>query len=150
MSGGIPIAGYASLFSRRDGAGDTVVRGAFARSLARRGADGIRMLWQHDPARPIGVWERVAEDGAGLYVAGRLLADVAQAREAASLIGAGALDGLSIGFRTVRARAGGRGAARVLTEIDLWEVSLVTFPELAGARVRLVGPPRSPYRRSDA
>lgn len=61
------------------------------------------MLWQHDPAQPIGVWDEVREDAAGLWVKGRILNDVAKGREAAALIEAGAIDGLSIGYRTVRA-----------------------------------------------
>ena len=92
------------------------------------------MLWQHDPAQPIGVWEEVREDTRGLFVKGRLLESVARGREAAELIAAGALDGLSIGYRTIKAENTGRGG-RVLTELDLWEVSLVTFPMLSHARV---------------
>ena len=92
------------------------------------------MLWQHDPTQPIGVWDEVLEDNKGLWVKGRLLADVAKGREAASLIGAGAIDGLSIGYRTVKARKDGKGG-RLLLELELWEVSLVTFPMLPDARV---------------
>ena len=92
------------------------------------------MLWQHDPTRPIGVWDEVREDGKGLWVKGRLLPDVAQAREAAALIQAGAIDGLSIGYRTLRAERDKAGR-RVLAEVELWEVSLVTFPMLAEAKV---------------
>lgn len=135
----IPIAGYASLFGRRDGAGDTVLRGAFARSLQRRRAGAVRLLWQHDPTVPIGIWDVMREDAVGLYVAGRLLTRVAGGREAAVLLAAGALDGLSIGFRTVRATRAPAGG-RLLHEIDLWEVSLVTFPQLQGARVRVLLP----------
>ena len=61
------------------------------------------MLWQHDPAQPIGIWDEVREDARGLYVKGRLLEAVGRGREAAALIAAGAIDGLSIGYRTVRA-----------------------------------------------
>ncbi|MEJ8473950.1 HK97 family phage prohead protease [Roseibium algae] len=144
------IAGYASLFAQRDGAGDVVRRGAFSRSLVRRGISGIAMLWQHDPSRPIGVWTHMAEDARGLKVVGRLLPDVACSREAAALVSAGALTGLSIGFRAVKAlrgtgsqirksTSGPIGASvRTLVEIDLWEVSLVTFPQVEGARVRLL------------
>lgn len=84
--------------------------------------------------RPIGVWDEVREDGKGLWVKGRLLPDVAQAREAAALIQAGAIDGLSIGYRTLRAERDKAGR-RVLAEVELWEVSLVTFPMLAEAKV---------------
>jgi HK97 family phage prohead protease len=86
------------------------------------------------PSQPIGVWDEVREDGRGLWVKGRILDSVARGREAAALIVAGAIDGLSIGYRTVRAAKNDTGQ-RVLTELDLWEVSLVTFPMLPTARV---------------
>lgn len=129
------FAGYASVFHQPDGAGDVVLPGAFARSLARRGTAAVRMLWQHDRMQPIGIWEKAREDAHGLYVTGRLLTGVAAAREAAELISAGALDGLSIGFRALAAVKGAGGVRRHLTEIDLWEVSLVTFPEHPAARL---------------
>lgn len=130
--------GYASLFGKADLAGDVVEPGAFARSLGRRGAGGIRMLYQHDPAQPIGAWLDIAEDGRGLVVRGRLTPGVARAREALELMRAGALDGLSIGFRTVRARKDARTGLRHIVEADLWEISVVTFPMQPGARVESV------------
>ena len=93
------------------------------------------MLWQHDPARPIGVWDEVREDAKGLFVRGRLLLEVQAAREAHVLLQAGAIDGLSIGYRTLRAEKAA-GGQRLLHEIELWEVSLVTFPMLPEARVQ--------------
>jgi HK97 family phage prohead protease len=136
LSDGQVIEGYASLFGLTDQGGDAVAKGAFAASLARLAGKGdkVRMLWQHDPTRPIGVWDEIREDDAGLWVKGRLLPEVAQAREAAALIQAGAIDGLSIGYRTIRAERSQKGA-RVLTEVELWEVSLVTFPMLPEAKV---------------
>ncbi len=136
VSDGTTVEGYASLFGRRDQGGDVVMQGAYAASLTRLKAAGrrVKMLWQHDPALPIGVWEEVSEDDRGLYVKGRLLTNVAKGREAVALVGAGAIDGLSIGYRTIRAEPDGRGA-RKLVELDLWEVSLVTFPMLPEARV---------------
>ena len=137
---GAVIEGYASLFGRTDGGGDVVARGAYAGSLARLGASGIRvkMLWQHDPAQPIGVWDTVREDETGLWVRGRILTDVARGREAAALIEAGAIDGLSIGYRTLKAVRDDKGRRR-LEAVELWEVSLVTFPMLAEARVGAKG-----------
>ena len=132
VSEGHVIAGYASRFGASDQGGDVVAPGAYAKSLAK-GA-GVKMLWQHDPARPIGVWDAVREDDTGLWVEGRLLVEVAQAREAAALIAAGAIDGLSIGYRTRQAEKTKSGG-RLLTEVELWEVSLVTFPMLPTARV---------------
>lgn len=96
------------------------------------------MLWQHDPAHPIGVWDEVREDARGLFVKGRILTDVEKGREAAALIQAGAIDGLSIGYRTKRATKNDKGQ-RLLTELELWEVSLVTFPMLPTARVGAKG-----------
>lgn len=134
---GAEIAGYASLFGAADQGGDVVQAGAYARSLAQLAAQGrsVKMLWQHDPTRPIGVWDEVREDGRGLLVKGRLLLDVQAAREAHSLLRAGAIDGLSIGYRTVRSEKSASGG-RLLHEIELWEVSLVTFPMLPDARVQ--------------
>jgi HK97 family phage prohead protease len=133
---GTAIEGYASVFGRVDQGNDIVAAGAYARSLAALAQAGraVRMLWQHDPREPIGVWDEVREDSRGLWVKGRMLAEVARGREAAALVAAGAIDGLSIGFRTVRATKDDAGR-RVLSELDLWEVSLVTFPMLPEARV---------------
>jgi HK97 family phage prohead protease len=130
--------GYASLFGVRDGAGDVVAPGAFAASLRRRPAAKVRMLYQHLAHEPLGVWDEIREDSRGLYVRGRLVLDVVRAREVRALIAEGALDGLSIGFRTVRA-ARGAGGLRTLQEIELWEISVVTFPLLAGSTVTGVG-----------
>ena len=140
VSDGHVIEGYASLFGDVDRGGDMVMPGAYARSLQRLAAEGrqIKMLWQHDPAQPIGVWDEVREDAKGLYVKGRLLDQVARAREAAALIAAQALDGLSIGYRTVKATKNDKGQ-RLLQELELWEVSLVTFPMLPSARVGAKG-----------
>ncbi|MGO4915413.1 HK97 family phage prohead protease [Pseudogemmobacter sp. W21_MBD1_M6] len=140
VSDGLVIEGYASFFGKADQGGDIVEAGAYTASLARLAAGGMRvkMLWQHDPAQPIGIWDEVREDGRGLYVKGRLLGDVARGREAAALIGAGAIDGLSIGYRTVRAQKDANGR-RLLAELELWEVSLVTFPMLTEARIGAKG-----------
>jgi uncharacterized protein len=137
------FSGYASLFDRIDLSRDRVRPGAFRASLARKGAAGIRMLWQHDPAEPIGVWLSLVEDARGLLVQGRL-ASVTRAREARSLLAEGALDGLSIGFRIEKASTDPRTGIRDLTEIDLWEISLVTFPMLPDARVARHGRATSP------
>ena len=136
MTEGAVIEGYASRFGLPDQGGDIVAKGAFGASLARLAAKGdkVRMLWQHDPTKPIGVWDEIREDETGLWVKGRLLSEVALAREAATLIDAGAIDGLSIGYRTLRSEREGKG--RRLLELELWEVSLVTFPMLPGARFR--------------
>ncbi len=132
------FSGYASLFGAVDLGKDLVERGAFAKALQERGATGIRMLFQHDPAEPIGTWTEIREDRRGLFVRGRLATDVARAREVHALMRAGALDGLSIGFRTVKARRDSSSGIRRILEADLWEISVVTFPMLPGARIEKV------------
>ena len=134
------ISGYASLFGKRDQGGDVVQKGAYAGSLKALAGSGrqVKMLWQHDPTHPIGVWDDVREDAAGLFVKGRILTEVEKGREAVALLSAGAIDGLSIGYRTVKAERDGKGN-RLLSELELWEVSLVTFPMLPEARVAAKG-----------
>lgn len=140
VADGAQVEGYASLFGKRDQGGDVVQKGAYAASLARLIAQGraVKMLWQHDPTQPIGVWDEVREDAVGLWVKGRILPEVDKGREAVALLAAGAIDGLSIGYRTVKAERDGKGQ-RLLSELELWEVSLVTFPMLAEARVSAKG-----------
>lgn len=130
--------GYASLWGLPDLGKDVVEPGAFRDSLGKRGAAGVRMLWQHDPAQPIGRWLALAEDARGLKVHGRLNLAVARARELHALLREGALDGLSIGFKAVKARNAPRTGLRHLVAVDLWEISLVTFPMLPQARVAMV------------
>jgi HK97 family phage prohead protease len=132
------FSGYASLFGVVDSGGDMVMAGAFARSLIKRGASGVKMLWQHQAAEPIGLWASIVEDSRGLKVEGRLDLSVARAREALSLMRKGAIDGLSIGFRTRRATTEKSSGVRRLHEIDLWEISVVTFPMLSQARIGAV------------
>lgn len=138
--------GYASLFGIADLGKDVVAPGAFAESLKRRGPRGVRMLWQHDPAEPIGRWLTIVEDARGLRVRGRLNLAVERAKEIHALMREGAVDGLSIGFKVERARKDRTGLRR-LEKLDLWEISLVTFPMHPGARVsgvkRDVVPPRA-------
>ena len=129
------FAGYASLFGVADLGRDVVAPGAFAQSLARRGAAGVRMLWQHDPAEPIGVWLSLAEDRRGLHVAagstspsrgrGKRTLCCARARSTAC----------RSAFASRRRGPTRRPGSAPDSEIDLWEISLVTFPMLPGARV---------------
>jgi HK97 family phage prohead protease len=129
------FTGYASLFHTEDLGHDIVLPGAFRDSLARRGATGVKLLYQHNPAEPIGVWESLKEDARGLYARGRLMLAVTRAREVLALMRAGALDGLSIGFRTVTGQRDAKTGIRRLARIDLWEISIVTFPLLPEARI---------------
>ena len=132
------VEGYASLFGEIDQARDMVMRGAFADTLASRGIRRIPMLFQHDPSEPVGIWLELREDFRGLFARGRLIPEVAWGRELISLLRAGAIDGLSIGFRASKARIDPKTRIRRLHAVDLWEISIVTFPLLAGARVRAV------------
>ena len=130
--------GYASLFNREDLGHDVIAPGAFRQSLAERGPSGIKMLFQHDPAQPIGVWDDLHEDAKGLYARGHLMTDVTRSREVLSLMRAGALDGLSIGFKAEKGQRDKRSGIRRIEKVDLWEISIVTFPMLPGARVSAV------------
>jgi len=132
------VEGYASLFGVLDQARDMVMPGAFTRTLQQRGLRRIPMLFQHDPREPVGIWLDLREDMRGLWARGRLIPDVARARELYALLKAGAVDGLSIGYRTQRGRIDPRTRVRRLYDVDLWEISLVTFPLLDGARVDAV------------
>jgi uncharacterized protein len=121
-----------------DQARDMMMRGAFAHTLAARGIRRVPMLFQHDPSEPVGIWLDLREDHRGLIARGRLIPEVARGRELLSLLRAGAIDGLSIGFRTAKARMDLNTRIRRLFAVDLWEISIVTFPMLMGARVRAV------------
>ena len=136
---GDEFEGYASLFGVPDSSGDVVMAGAFAKSLAKRGPAKVRMLYQHFAHEPIGVWQVIREDAKGLYVRGQLNEEVERAREVASLVAQGALNGLSIGFRTLRAKRDVAAGTRTLLEVELWEISIVTFPLLSGSEVTGIG-----------
>jgi HK97 family phage prohead protease len=138
VSGDGSFSGYASLFGAVDLGRDLIEPGAFAASLKRRGPGDVRMLYQHDPEQPIGRWLSIREDARGLHVEGKLSLGVARAREVHELMKSGALDGLSIGFQTLRARNEAKGGVRRILSADLWEISVVTFPMQPGARVTAV------------
>ena len=131
--------GYGSIFGNVDSYGEIVEPGAFSASLVdgRRKGRSVKMLWQHNPEQPIGVWESMGEDSKGLIVRGRLLKDtVAKAAEAYSLLKEGALDGLSIGYRTIEASPHpDKSGILSLKKLDLKEVSIVTFAANEKARV---------------
>jgi len=130
--------GYASLFGRQDLGRDIVMPGAFRDTLAARGPAGVRMLFQHNPSEPIGTWDSLTEDAKGLLARGRIMPSVTRAREVLSLMRAGAVDGLSIGFRTVKAHRDRARGVRRIEKVDLWEISIVTFPLLPEARIATV------------
>jgi HK97 family phage prohead protease len=130
--------GYAAIWNKRDAFGDTLQPGAFARSLAAHVASGTRvlMLRGHDPSDVIGTWRVLQEDVTGLHVDGRLVMETRSGAEAYHLMRAQALDGLSIGFQTVRAT--GQRGGRLVHEVRLIEISLVARPAQASARIMAV------------
>ena len=117
------ISGYASIFGNVDSTGDIVMQGAFAKSL---GARKIRMLYQHSDSKLMGLWDIAREDDKGLYVEGQL-AKTPLGDEVYELASMGALDSMSIGYNVSESEYNKDGV-RLLKEVDLWEVSLVTFP----------------------
>lgn len=134
------IEGYGSVFGLMDRGGDIVLPGAFKASLAawRKKKALPPMLWQHDPYTPIGVWTEAAEDEKGLKLTGQLVLDVPAASSARALIAAGAVKGLSIGYRTDDYEIDRTTGVRSLKKVDLWEISLVTFPMLPEAMISSV------------
>lgn len=131
------IEGYGSVFGVKDNYDDVIAKGAFAASLAEHNAEGSMpaMLWQHDADCPIGVWTEMVEDAKGLRIKGQLALDTIKGKEAHALLKMGALNGLSIGFVSKQWAYDRETEIRTLTEIELWEVSLVTFPANEKARV---------------
>jgi HK97 family phage prohead protease len=137
------FAGYASVFNKVDLQSEIVAPGAFTRSLAQwaRQSQTPAMLWMHDPTQPIGIWLSLREDASGLRVEGRLALRTQKGAEAHELLRMGALTGLSIGYRVISSRIDAKRKVRVLTDVDLFEVSLVTFPANEAARVSEVKSP---------
>jgi hypothetical protein len=131
------FAGYASVFDVVDSQKDIIIRGAFSETLKGRVGE-VRMLWQHQQDEPIGVFTKMFEDARGLYVEGKLLLDVARAREAYALLQEGALGGLSIGYSPTKYRIHEKTGVRIISKVDLWEVSLVTFPANDAAKITVV------------
>ncbi len=123
------IEGYASYFHHLDSQQDQIASGAFQKTIRewRSRHQFPKMLWQHDPRQPIGIWTFLQEDHQGLYVKGRLALGTTRADEAYILLKEGVLDNLSIGFRTRKSYANKKDNSRVLLDIDLIEISLVTF-----------------------
>lgn len=119
------IEGYGSVFNIADDGGDIMLPGCFAASL--KSARKVKMLLQHRSDKPIGTWDEMAEDATGLRVKGTILTSIQDGQEAHDLLKAGALDGLSIGYRTLSSDRDAKGR-RLIAEAELWEVSIVTFP----------------------
>lgn len=125
------FSGYCSVFDVVDSYDEIVKKGAFIDNLNDWQTKGKMppILWQHDRSEVIGIWTKLYEDDKGLFGEGKLLIDdVAKAKEAYALIKAGAIDGLSIGYRTQKYRYNSDDDTIDLLKLDLKEVSIVTFP----------------------
>ncbi len=144
LSGDGVFSGYASVFGEIDLQNEVVAPGAFARSLQkwRQQNRTPAMLWMHDPTQPIGIWLIVTENDTGLRVEGKLALRTQKGGEAYELLKMGALTGLSIGYRVVKSQIDAKRKARILTDVDLFEISLVTFPANESARVSDVKTPK--------
>ncbi len=130
--------GYGSVFGVKDSYDDVVVNGAFSKSLQAWREKGAfpAMLWQHQMDEPIGIYTEMKEDDVGLYVKGRLLIDDDPlAKRAHAHMKAGSLTGLSIGYILKEWEYDKNKDVFLLKEIDLWEVSPVTFPSNDEARI---------------
>ena len=132
--------GYGSVFDNADLGNDVIRKGAFTKSLRRTGPKGIKLLYQHKSDMPIGVFEKISEDEKGLYVKGQLALQTQAGKEAYELLKMGALSGLSIGFRTNEKgyHYDKRTKKRIIEDVELMEVSLVTFPMNPKAQVDMV------------
>ena len=130
--------GYGSVFGVKDSYSDIIVPGAFQKSLTTWGEKGRlpALLWQHNMSEPIGIYTEMREDETGLYLKGRLLIDDDPlAKRAHAHMKAGSLSGLSIGYVLNDYEYDKQKDAFILKDIDLWEVSLVTFPANDEARI---------------
>lgn len=123
------FAGYASVFNTVDNQQDVMLPGAFKKSLVEKiTPSATKLLWQHQADEPIGILNTIREDSYGLYVAGDLLLGLQRGQEAYELLKSGAINGLSIGYKPVEYSYDPANGVRYLSDVELWEVSLVTFP----------------------
>lgn len=128
--------GYASIFDVVDTQKDVILQGAFRRSLQER--RDVKLLWQHKVDEPIGNFIDLREDSRGLFVKGKLLLDIQRAQEAYALLQSGAIRGMSIGYSVAAADFDDETGVRLISDLDLFEVSLVTFPANEAALVTSV------------
>jgi HK97 family phage prohead protease len=136
LNDGFIFNGYASVFDYLDSHNEIIVKGAFLKSIQRHNRESlkVKLLWQHDTQKPIGVINQISEDNKGLFVDVALNSSVNQAREVAALVKQKAVDSFSIGFDIEKYRINNLGQ-REITQVDLWEVSVVTFPANQEAKI---------------
>lgn len=132
--------GYGSVFGNVDADGDVIEPGAFRKSLQLHQQQKTQpaLLWMHDSHHPVGRYLEIREDAQGLYVKGQLILDSSQGRDAYALLKGGAINGLSIGYVPKDWELDKNQKTRRLKAVDLWEISLVTFPANTLARVMTV------------
>jgi uncharacterized protein len=124
------FSGVGAVYNNVDLGGDKILPGAFTKTLGE--GKQIPLLWQHNPSDPIGT-VKVTDSPQGLMVEGQLLLSDPTAQKAYQFMKAGIINGLSIGYDTVKSAM--NGAVRELQEIRLWEISVVTFPMNESAQV---------------
>lgn len=134
----LEIEGYASRYDEADLGGDVVRRGAFSKKLMITPPDGVMMLYQHAAENPVGRWTKLEDRNDGLYARGSILLGTRLGRDLAVLLTGGAISGLSIGFKPTRTRRR-PGGGRDILELQLWEISIVSFPMANRARIVRVG-----------
>lgn len=134
--------GHGSIFGNVDLGGDIILPGAFKRTLAqhKKAGDLPQMFWMHQMDRVPGKWLDMKEDDEGLAVKG-VLAETDLGDEMHVLLGMKAVRGLSIGYQTIDMDFDSDGN-RLLKEVELWEVSIVSLPmnpmaQIAHAKSRL-------------
>jgi HK97 family phage prohead protease len=132
------FTGYASLFGVKDLGRDIVQTGAFTQSLKSRPAGKVKMLRAHEPNEPIGIWILLEQDSRGLKATGQLILATVKGRETYELMKAGAIDGLSIGYKSIKDSIDRKSGTRILETVDLFEISIVTFPMLPTATITRV------------
>jgi HK97 family phage prohead protease len=131
------IVGYASVFNYVDSHKDSIQKGAFVKSIKKHlSGDSIKLLWQHDQSQPIGCIVDIYEDSYGLFVKAKLLhEEIAKAKEAYALIKSQAINSFSVGFKIVDSFYDNEKRCRVITDLNLWEISFVTFPANSKAKI---------------
>ncbi len=130
--------GYALTYGNKDDGGDICIKGCATSSLRKRPANKVKMLWQHDPLHVIGKWNDLVDDEKGLLAKGQLFMDVQKAREVFAILKGGGIDGLSIGYRAEDHEYDKATDARLLKQIDVLEISVVTFAMNPEATITMV------------
>tara|TARA_A100000172_G_C3034500_1_gene107967 strand:+ start:102 stop:752 length:651 start_codon:yes stop_codon:yes gene_type:complete len=132
--------GYGSVFNNKDLGNDVIRKGAFLKSISEKKPNQIKLLYQHKTDEPIGVIDSIEEDNKGLKIKGRLAMGTQKGREVFELMKMGALDAMSIGYRLQPDgyKYDDKNKRRVIKEVDLMEISMVTFPMNPKAKITKV------------